>query len=686
MSQQGDAITRTSEANETARRRRQSQKYVTRACDSCKRRKSKCDGEDPCSRCLKQGTICAYQSPYNRIKHRGVRSQSMAAHSPMTQPRDVVNGSITHIPEGATNFIPPVVNGSEFDNATGPGIHLEDEEPDDASNLNFVRRVYKHLSLVTSSENFPRALNSEEGGEIQRSLDMTTFIAPSQEAATEYYRCYFEHASVTYRYIDRLIAENLLAQYYASDDEISEDHSSVALVLTIMAQGCIWMPSWKGTSFTSAKKIANKLLRAAQLRLEKASTMFPPALSTIQAHVLATQLQLATSRFNSAWMSLGAAIRLTQITDLHKDTKNLSPRAAYVKRGLFWTIFILDRYMSVVFGRPLTISEDDITQGYPSAFDTGRHEYGKTESQLVPGVVAHIKLVRIAGRIMQRLYGNKRSKSAKDRDAVVAELEQDLERWKIETPVFFQPESEPHKGQDLPFYNVAWIFQRQQKTIRAAFQYTTVLLYRGYLLQEVLQKATVAPSGEVFQSSQISAQARKCLDAALKTSEFAAQIGDDPSYNAVYWTTSYFTFCSIAVLLVYLTFNLDAPDYKEIERIVDKAMKGHRRLCHDESSQARRVLEESRDIVSAVQQGETPTSLRNDHGNAHALDLPYPPANHGETGGNQFFPNFDDQNQIPVDSVLDNEFFRELYQSGTFGDGSGLDIIMNAGFDGGWVV
>ncbi|KAM5359756.1 hypothetical protein ACJZ2D_014237 [Fusarium nematophilum] len=27
-------------------------KYVTRACDACKKRKSKCDGLDPCERCL----------------------------------------------------------------------------------------------------------------------------------------------------------------------------------------------------------------------------------------------------------------------------------------------------------------------------------------------------------------------------------------------------------------------------------------------------------------------------------------------------------------------------------------------------------------------------------------------------------------------------------------------------------
>lgn len=97
--------------------------------------------------------------------------------------------------------------------------------------------MYEHLSLVTSSENFPRALDSEDGGEPQRALDMTTFVAPSRETADSYFQCYFEHATVTYRFIDRHVAEVALARYYAGDDEVLEDHCSVALILMIMAQG-----------------------------------------------------------------------------------------------------------------------------------------------------------------------------------------------------------------------------------------------------------------------------------------------------------------------------------------------------------------------------------------------------------------------------------------------------------------
>ena len=76
---------------------------------------------------------------------------------------------------------------------------------------------------------------------------------------------------------------------------------------------------------------------------------------------------------------------------------------------------------------------------------------------------------------------------------------------------------------------------RQQKTIRAVFHYTNMLLYRGYLLQEILQKANIRSPKHATQALQPLEAARKCLNSALKIAEFAVGVGSDHSYNAVYW-------------------------------------------------------------------------------------------------------------------------------------------------------
>ena len=54
-------------------------------------------------------------------------------------------------------------------------------------------------------------------------------------------------------------------------------------------------------------------------------------------------------------------------------------------------IIINSRYLCIVMGRPTAINESDISQDYPAPFYTGDCSFGKEESVLVPGVVAHIK-------------------------------------------------------------------------------------------------------------------------------------------------------------------------------------------------------------------------------------------------------------------------------------------------------
>ena len=47
--------------------------------------------------------------------------------------------------------------------------------------------------------------------------------------------------------------------------------------------------------------------------------------------------------------------------------------------------------MCIVMGRPTAINENDISQDYPAPFDTHDCDFGKEESLLIPGVVAHVK-------------------------------------------------------------------------------------------------------------------------------------------------------------------------------------------------------------------------------------------------------------------------------------------------------
>lgn len=78
--------------------------------------------------------------------------------------------------------------------------------------------------------------------------------------------------------------------------------------------------------------------------------------------------------------------------------------------------------------------------------------------------------------------------------------------------------------------NFLIIPHRQQRTIRAAFYFTSMQLYRGHLLDEFLQanfhdRLSLTPALPV----------QKCIHAALQMALFAADIKEDVTYNSVFW-------------------------------------------------------------------------------------------------------------------------------------------------------
>lgn len=86
---------------------------------------------------------------------------------------------------------------------------------------------------------------------------------------------------------------------------------------------------------------------------------------------------------------------------------------------------------------------------------------------------------------------------------------------------------------------------------------------------------------------------------------FAAEIASDSSYNAVFWTTSYFTFCAISILVVYLTLYRNVENRRELEALLERAMQGHKRLDQSTELEAQRLLEESQTLARTAGQ---PTS------------------------------------------------------------------------------
>ncbi|KAB8207882.1 fungal-specific transcription factor domain-containing protein [Aspergillus parasiticus] len=636
-------------------------KYVTRACDECKRRKCKCDGLEPCYRCVSMGLDCAYHSSYNRVQKRKRHERSA---SPRERQQPVrTNGAR---PQGTQGQQQP-----EYD------------DKGDASTHTFLSRVYSHLKSMGHS--LPRNMSRPAEEVLSEHPLKTSLIPLDHRLAEEYIDCFHSHSCATYRYIPRSQSKEFLGKLYSEDESFLQDDASMAVIFLILAVGCIWYPSLHNRDIFEYKTKASRLYEAAQSRLEKTASMFPPSILVMQAHCLKCQFLLAVNIFNSAWLAVGTAVRLGQIVGFHKAKATSSNGLEeFTRRGMFWSLYTMDRYLSAALGRPMMINDDDITIPYPeTAVSSWPGIDDPHEAKTVPGIVAHIKLARITTQVLRKLYGSKKHDKVA-RDESTSEIEVQLSKWLNETPGFLNPEEQSGQKESEVFYDIPWIFKRQQRTIRAAFYFTSMQLYRGYLLDEFLQanfhdRLSLTPAPPV----------QKCIHAALQMAMFAAEIKEDVTYNSVFWTTSYFTFCAISILTVYLTLYPEIENRAVIENVLERAIEGHRKLDNSMNKHSQRLLEDTRAIAQRAFRSSR-TRLSTSGANDRAITMPsnvnaFVTVEHQNTPSGSLYPQVEPREEWEdAQGGMDNIEEAPAPDLGELADivnGDDLDFIMNIGFD-----
>lgn len=102
--------------------------------------------------------------------------------------------------------------------------------------MGFLNRIHRHLTNTASLSSFPRGVSFER----ERKLDATTdlLFLPDKATSQSYVQCFFDHASVTYRYLDRRTIDDLLNRFYEPESQSSKDERGLVLLL-VLSLGCV---------------------------------------------------------------------------------------------------------------------------------------------------------------------------------------------------------------------------------------------------------------------------------------------------------------------------------------------------------------------------------------------------------------------------------------------------------------
>ncbi|KAL1952882.1 hypothetical protein VTO42DRAFT_4069 [Malbranchea cinnamomea] len=521
-----------------------------RACDACKRRKEKCNGQQPCTLCLRRGKEA--QCRFSNLPARAFRGAAGTARmtttttetATATQSASSAASSSAPVPKlsfrlsedmpdtGKSDVaIAQLLNSveddrsSSLDGASRPGSDGSAPVPKvarllragqgsfmyvgDSANVSLLQSVRRIVSFAvgpcdlttdrlrhTFLEVVPDPAAASADG-----LD----LKPSYEEGEKLVR---QYVLATSGLVDLIDVEDFLTSLAAWVDDPSGDKDVASamfyLVLAIGAQA--------SASESTQARAERYFTRGRQLAFSAFSEV--PSLLTVKTYILIATFLLGACRRNSAFMNLGTALRAAYALGIHRSSANIlfCDKERRDRNRAWKSLRVMDIFLSASLGRPPATSNFEYE---PSGDESPAAELCRAAPE-DKFRVAVVLLCGIFERILTDVY-KKQVVSAQ-----VAERISVLFRaWAGNLPPSLDLSSfseQPSDTTELKEFLAA-------SHIIGGYYWSIILLTRPFLIFQVSQHVRRKRSGHggghddntrIPENSRISIFADACVDSALR--------------------------------------------------------------------------------------------------------------------------------------------------------------------------
>lgn len=225
---------------------------VTRACDRCKKRKVRCNGEQPCRVCAEAAATCSYRAPYTRGRRRAVRVTRIRPQDPDAITPQTQAARSHHISFSAQDGQPmpslPVPPGQPISRASPepPETDLEGNYVGPSSGIAFIFRAQERFERPVL---FPRGLSVFNFGDAPlpyneasySSLDPTVPLLLDRGDTVRLVQRYFDFAVPVDRFLHRPTIGRWFDEFYQTkgvmhDRDAAPARTAVLFMVFAIAQ------------------------------------------------------------------------------------------------------------------------------------------------------------------------------------------------------------------------------------------------------------------------------------------------------------------------------------------------------------------------------------------------------------------------------------------------------------------
>ncbi|KAK5681586.1 hypothetical protein LTS10_006119 [Elasticomyces elasticus] len=358
---------------------------ISKACEPCRRRKIRCDGQQPCELCRLQPAQCVFRAKArDRAKNNAAPTTDNESPRTEPQPRLTPAVSTVHTPPGDHEPAhPDVYHGITATHTQIPGSgECAQLFYGPSSTFAFLQHLHQRILHYGSGRQLGMQ-QENEGGEgldmfVQRSIFFGTLSKrraavqqPSESsqvpevistAQASVFLAGFKTVNLhmlplfTVAELDQMLHDLNLDE---SQTATAPPSQHKALILAVLAIGAL---------STDATDLAETLYEQAKVT----ASAFDEAVtvSMIQFSILLADYQVNMGRPNSAYLHLGNATRKAFAMGLNREptlTTASSDEGRQKRRSTIWCLYFHERWHSLAMGRNSSLKMSDITCRLPAA-------------------------------------------------------------------------------------------------------------------------------------------------------------------------------------------------------------------------------------------------------------------------------------------------------------------------------
>ncbi|KAL4883676.1 hypothetical protein BJY04DRAFT_226387 [Aspergillus karnatakaensis] len=484
-----------------------------RACDSCKRRKQKCNGEQPCTICVqrRKESECHFSDKPARLlrpSNDPKEAMLLSEHLVPTPQRQTAMDHLLNSLEDPSASLEQQVTDDKDGAAPVPKVArlLRDGQGKfmyigDSASLSFLQSVRRIVSLSIGRCEFTEDTSRHSMLEAFQSSSTTQtgplIDPPSDDEAQRLARQYVLATSPLLDLFDLEEFHPRLSNWIGNPSGDEDTVSSIFyLVLAIGAQVSDTNQTLAEQYFVSGRQLAFSAFTET------------PSLYTIQSYVLISMYMLGACRRNGAFMNLGIALRAAYAVGIHrKDANSLfTARERRARERVWKSLRMMDLFLSASLGRPPATSDFD----YDLREDEIRRGSNIPQEQISTTVVS---LCRIFERVLTEVYMRQVVSIT-----VAENISNQHRTWVRTLPTFLQMQTERLETKSLEeSLAAAHVF--------GSYYWSIILLTRPFLIfwvsQYVRNKRDTSTAPEIRNStgngtSRLSLFADACVYSAIR--------------------------------------------------------------------------------------------------------------------------------------------------------------------------